>query len=768
MIHPMLFLAVAAGVSIAFFLLSLYTGRKDSAEPMASFGSFQLPLDFSYRQLLVVSLLGLYFEMLMIRWLSSEIRIFAYYKNLVLIACFLGFGLGCALCRRRVHPIATALPILFFTVFIAAPLPGMHDAVVNLTTLIGTTSQVLIWGLSGVPEALDYTSLAAAIVAVASFFACIVFIFVPIGQVVGSMLETAPRGPLGYTVNVVGSLVGILLYTLICFLYQPPAIWFLVGALLFGAVFVRQRKAVLMFLGSCLLVAAALTVWVDKTSKVYWSPYQKLAVTPVWNKNEIVVYWLNTNDSFYQQIIDLSPEFLARHKGPLAGEDMSWNPYNVPYRFLSSPQSVLVLGAGMGNDVAAAVRNTSAAITAVEIDPLILKLGEALHFERPYQSPRVRIINDDARSYIQNSADKFDLILFSLLDSHTTASSYSNIRIDNFVYTGEALARAREMLNPNGLMIVKFQVGPDWIGERLSGLIQQTFRRAPFQVRIESRYGTGGSFFIIGSAEVMRQISENPNLASHISLAHESHATLTTDDWPYFYQKQRGLPAAVLGMGGFLICLSWYMIQRIMRRQRSESSPMWSLHFFLLGAGFMLLEAQIVSKMALLFGTTWVVNSIVISGLLVLIVISNLVFERWPTFPLAVPYGGIALSLILAYFIPLHALLFQSLRLRIATATLLLCIPILFAGMVFVRSFSEMRFSGVALGWNLFGAVLGGLLETVSQATGMRALALMVVGLYLGSWIARSRAGQPDSGISRGEGDDERKALELEVDRAVV
>ena len=762
MIHPLLFVVVALGFAITSLLLNLYVGSGGSLQSRASLGSFELPLNFSYRHLFAFSLIGLYFEMLMIRWLSSEIRIFAYYKNLVLIACFLGFGIGCALCRRRVHPLATALPILFFTVFVATPLPGMHDAVANLTALIGSTSQVHIWGISADPDALSYTALAAAVVAVASFFACIVFTFVPLGQLVGSMLETAPRGPLGYTVNVVGSLAGILLYTLLCFLYQAPPIWFLVGAALFAMVFFRQRKTALVFLGSCLVVAAALTVWVSKTSRVYWSPYQKLTLTPVQVNKEVVAYLLNTNDSFYQQVLDLSPGFVARHQEWLAGEDTNWNPYNLPFHFMPSPRSVLVLGAGMGNDVAAALRNTTAEITAVEIDPLILDLGRALHFERPYQSPRVRVVADDARSYIQNSRDKFDLILFSLLDSHTTLSSYSNIRIDNFVYTTEALARTRNMLNSGGLLIVKFQISTDWIADRLSGLIQKTFHQTPFQVTAKGRY-TSGSFFIIGSPERMRQISQKAELAGRVTLAPESYATLTTDDWPYFYQKERGLPAAVLGMGGFLICFSWYLIRRVTGSDRKGSSPMWQLHFFLLGAGFMLLEAQIVSRMALLFGTTWVVNSIVVSGLLILIVASNLIFERWPSYSLAIPYAAIVVSGALAYLIPLQALLLQNAIFRASVAILLLCMPVLFAGMVFIRSFSDMRFSGAALGWNLFGAVLGGMLETLSQAVGLRALAPLTIALYLGSWIAQLLAGHQDPSTPaqpREPGGEERNALE--------
>lgn len=201
---------------------------------------------------------------------------------------------------------------------------------------------------------------------------------------------------------------------------------------------------------------------------------------------------------------------------------------------------------------------------------------------------------------------------------------------------------------------------------------------------------------------------------------------------------------------------------------------MWSLHFFLLGAGFMLLEAQIISKMALLFGTTWVVNAIVVSGLLVLIVIANLVFERWPSYSLAVPYAGIIVSGILTYVIPLQTLLLHNMLVRIIMAVLFLCMPVFFAGMVFIHSFAEMRFSGAALGWNLFGAVLGGLLETVSQATGIRALVLIAVALYLGSWIARSKAGQPGGSATPGREEWARDAanrqdgLELLTDRTAV
>jgi len=71
--------------------------------------------------LVLSSVLGLYLELMLIRWISSEIRIFAYFKNFVLIACFLGFGLGCYLARRAISILTLCVPVVFFTAAIALP-----------------------------------------------------------------------------------------------------------------------------------------------------------------------------------------------------------------------------------------------------------------------------------------------------------------------------------------------------------------------------------------------------------------------------------------------------------------------------------------------------------------------------------------------------------------------------------------------------------------------------------------------------------------------
>ena len=110
---------------------------------------------------------------------------------------------------------------------------------------------------------------------------------------------------------------------------------------------------------------------------------------------------------------------------------------------------------------------------------------------------------------------------------------------------------------------------------------------------------------------------------------------------------------------------------------RETGVPVGSMrwHFFFLGAGFMLLETQIVSKMALLFGTTWVVNSVVIAGLLVLIVTANFLVEWWPRISFSAAYLGIFGSILLACIVPLETFFFPSIWIKALAATAVLCLP---------------------------------------------------------------------------------------------
>lgn len=724
-------LLLIAGLAVFLVVRVLRRLRATDAESRTEVGIEELG-GFSYRQLVLISVAGLFLEMLMIRWVSSEIRIFAYFKNFVLVACFLGFGLGCYLCRRRVQVMALTMSLLLLAVILKAPFSPLRSTISALPQLLGASVEVHVWGVPAMPT--SWWGMLLALSFVVPLFAVIASSFIPIGQLVGRYLETAPHGVAAYSINVLASLAGIAGFTLLSFVNQPPWVWFAMAGILLVAVFWRVSRA---RMGVALTFAACVVLLLfpdHRNSTTYWSPYQKLSIRPVYANGQLEQYFLWTNESIYQSILNLSPEFVRQHVDAFREHPVDQNSYNMPYRFYSAPESVLVLGSGMGNDVAAALRNGAGQVEAVEIDPLILRLGRELHFEHPYQSPRVHVVLNDARSYIENSHEQFDLIVFSLLDSHTTTSHFTNIRIDNYVYTREAFARARQLLKPDGLFVVKFQVDTPWIAGRLYELMKATFAQTPVQFQTDlGGFDSSGRFFISGSSERLKRAVAEPELAKYLALHADvpmQSAAPTTDDWPYFYQHAPGLPISVILVSiAVLIVFGWFL------RQTSGEAGGLDLHFMFLGAGFMLLEAQIVSKMALLFGTTWVVNAVVVSGLLCLIVAANVVYGAVPRIPLAIAYVGLFLSLAVIFAIPLQKLFFESWMLRAVVATLILCTPVFFAGTIFISSFARVVFRGSALGSNLFGSLIGGLLESSSLWFGLKSLTVIAGLLYLGSAI---------------------------------
>jgi hypothetical protein len=150
--------------------------------------------------------------------------------------------------------------------------------------------------------------------------------------------------------------------------------------------------------------------------------------------------------------------------------------------------------------------------------------------------------------------------------------------------------------------------------------------------------------------------------------------------------------------------------------------------------------------MALLFGTTWLVNSIAISGLLLLIVGSNVLVEYRKDFNIGFAYAGIFASMIVSYAIPMQSLFVASYWLKALAAVAVLGMPVFFAGIVFIRSFAAVGFQGSALGSNLFGALVGGLLESLSMWTGIRSLLVVAALLYLASWLTlRARKSLPSA-----------------------
>lgn len=140
--------------------------------------------------------------------------------------------------------------------------------------------------------------------------------------------------------------------------------------------------------------------------------------------------------------------------------------------------------------------------------------------------------------------------------------------------------------------------------------------------------------------------------------------------------------------------------------------------------------------MALLFGSTWIVNAVVIASILAMIVIANLIVVRTRMENPYPAYAFLTISLLFNFFVPVSNYLGLPLTWRIVLTSIIQVIPLFFAGMVFAITFSKAHFIESALGSNLIGSVMGGIFEYSSLMYGIRSLYLLALAFYLLSLLA--------------------------------
>ncbi|HXI84277.1 MAG TPA: hypothetical protein VNL17_09345 [Verrucomicrobiae bacterium] len=697
-----------------------------------------------------ISALILFLELALIRWIGTEIRIFAYLGNLTLIMCFFGIGWGCYRAAKPVKPVVMAASLLFLATLVANPLRSEALSFSKISFLLSDFEDSTVW--QDVQGSADY---ATGIFFIGILIVVLTLTFAPLGQILGRAMQRAPRIIRAYSVNVAGSLAGVWLFNSLSWACTTPTVWILVAAGLLAAVLLAGQARTLLPV-VLVIVSAGVVWWGDLSSDlIIWSPYQKLVVSPFWTTGWNPVQWgylLQANGTVHQTLLDLSDRFVTNHPGLFEQEPFERNVYSVPFSFKPNAHRVLIVGAGAGNNAAAALRHGTVQVDCVEIDPQIYAVGQRIHPEQPYSSPRVRVTVDDARAFFKHANGPYDLIWYGWLDAHTLSSSYNNMRLDHYVYTLESFREARKLLAPDGLMVVNFPVQRTWMVDRLFNLLRQTFGHDPFaycDTAIAAQLKrVPTATLVIGEPPVTTQTVESPALRDYLA-SWQWHPTgntrAPTDDWPYLYLRQPGIPKL------HLIVSTAILVAVLVAGRRALGVVSGSdRHFFALGAAFLLLEVQTVSRATLLFGMTWIVNAIVISAVLVMILLSNLVAWRWPRIPQAVIIAALALTLAGLASVPLDWFNALTGVAKLLAASAFLTAPVFFAGLIFIRSFAQCEDKSRALGSNLIGALVGGLLESLSFVTGIRALILLVGLFYLIAILRRPMAG-PTSSIAAAE-----------------
>jgi spermidine synthase len=693
------------------------------------------------------SILGLFLELLFIRWIGTEIRIFAYLQNIVLVVCFLGLGLGMFTSSKPIEIKQSLMPLTFLLTMMAIPIT--RSALRSVSEMLSVLSDFVIWfnAITDDPK-LTFVFLVMGLALTYFTLVLIVDIFVPIGRIIGRLMNTNSNPIWIYSVNIFGSVLGTWLFVFLSYFYQPPFSWFLIAGILIAIFIVwsNKSKGVNFALFGVIMILAWFSSQTPSAINAIWSPYQKLVLRET-QGNEIGKYIIDVNNVGYQGMIDLNDANVTANPRIYLPEQRGLSQYDIPYLLHPSPKTALIVGAGSGNDAAGALRNNVEKVTAVEIDPAIIAIGKQFHPEKPYSSPHVQVINDDARSFFATTSEKYDVISFGLLDSHTT-TAMTNARLDHYVYTKESIAQAKSKLADGGIMVLTFEARKPYITDRIEIALEEVFSQPPLVFVIPGNsYGWGGVMFVTGNMQnVQKQLDQNPRLAAYIKRLQEAtplklpHTTkVVVDDWPYLYLESPKIPILyylLIGLMGLIFLRSSRKWQANINLSFTNRE-FW--HFFFLGSAFLLLEVQNISKASVVLGNTWQVNAVIISSILGMALLANWVAYKFPGLPIAPVYFLLIVTALGLYFIDLARFGFLPYATKAVMVGLLTSLPMLFSGIVFVRSFAVAPDKSNVLGANLLGALVGALLQSITFILGIKALLLIVASFYLLSLITRPK-----------------------------
>lgn len=718
-------------------------------------------------ELVLISVILLFLELSCIRWFPATVPYLTFFTNIVLLACFLGMSLGC-LAARWSRNLLIWTPILLTVAVASARGLGYHKFGLEKVIDVGhqASPQVVYFGTEY--HVRDLARFAIPVEALCGFFFLLLALsFIGLGQELGRALNRHPRRVTAYTLNILGSIIGIVLFAVCAWLQMSPLWWFLPTSCGMGY-FLSTRPAssgrIPRFIALASLAATPMLVWFSPTTwgdsphDRFWSPYYRIDYD---YKHRSIT----ANRISHQSMVSRSEGFSAAYALPhLLNRDAGRPPF----------EDVLIIGAGSGNDVSRALQWGARHVDAVEIDPVIYRLGAQFHPDRPYQDPRVSVHLDDGRNFLRSTRKRYDLIVYALVDSLVLHSSFSNIRLESYLFTREALAEVRRHLKPGGVFIMYNYFRQGWIVARLHRLLETVFEAEPlvltlpYSPRIEMGPSEGFTVFLAGDTGPIRRAfehhsaywlkkteppgPESPNgfeLASGgerssdwvrfgpATLASSSDPHLPTDDWPFLYIRQPMIPDVNLRGALIMGAIAFVLIILFLPRPQGVHRRAFNGTMFFLGAGFMLIETRAVVHAALLFGSTWVINSIVFFAVLVMILLANLYALRIKPSRLWPYYAGVAVTLTLNFSVPLDALLGINRTLQIVGSALLIFTPIFFAGVIFAMLFGQSREPDWDFGANIAGAMVGGLAEYSSMLVGFRYLVIVAFVFYVLAGLLR-------------------------------
>jgi hypothetical protein len=278
---------------------------------------------------------------------------------------------------------------------------------------------------------------------------------------------------------------------------------------------------------------------------------------------------------------------------------------------------------------------------------------------------------------------------------------------------------------------------------RLAQSLREVYGATPLTFYIAwSRIGFGGIAFVSGNSETITKALENDApLKNFISTNTFSEKHLlsnpikpTNDDWPYLYIEKPTIPTLFILLGFILVAL-WYQSSYHLRSKGVKITNFFkgdAKIFAAMGGGFCLFQVYGVNQCSILFGMSWHVNAIVITAILLMALFANYMLPLIGSYIKPhIAFLLLVLVLIGFYFVNFSQFISLPFASKMVIAIIFFGAPMFISGVCFAKIFEKASDPSLALGANMFGALIGGALQLLTFLLGIKSLLLIAVAFYL-------------------------------------
>jgi hypothetical protein len=548
------------------------------------------------------------------------------------------------------------------------------------------------------------------------------------------------------------------LYALLALLSAPPPVMLIVSCLVFLSLSSKRKVCAFfsafaviccLYMGSVGLAGRApVAEQYKKMTTCFWANGSRIDTMPLLNKTKLLGFSVWIDRVLYQLLpaSDLTEDDAKSLLKQCGLPEFSINYRQLPYRAMSNMKGkfALILGAGIGSEVAECLNQGLAHITAVEPQRWLTEI-ESHQSSSFHLNPAVTLSVIAPRQFLRHTKDSYDLIFYTGHSAVNRPNPFIAINHDDYLFTAESFFDGFTHLKPGGELVIVTPAGNDLVRVRMAANLLAI--NGKIDAELTTPYGnyliaentasqTGPANDIV---EKLRQ-QVGSKIVNHESwlVNRAKRAIPTSDNRPFTAGWAPMIPLAdsffmVLMILAMVCSLRLHVPQSMLQnvtRQKCRA--------FVLGAMFMLLMCKACMIVSFEFGTTPpVIYLSIISGWMLAVVAGALCARQCRLNSFGLPnwtlpgwvvwtFFMIALASDCAFNYELACWLPNALM-RFAASALLPWSPAFMAAWLLCREI--MQGPGECFGLSLIGFSFGCLLGLSVMFNGIASLDLLAAGL---------------------------------------